>query len=88
MSRPMSPYDLQTCEAKITGSWQVVGLDEALSTHITALKRCPVCHGPIMIKTFGSGDTPRSFHRGSHTGCPRASTMYSGTPTQHPDPVS
>jgi hypothetical protein len=83
----MPQLDPQTCEAKIVGSWHLIRLEEALSTHITALKRCPVCHGPIMIKTFGKIGRPRLFHGKAHTGCPRAPTVYSGTPSLHPDQI-
>lgn len=84
----MAQYDPQTCEAKIAGSWHLVSLEEALSTHLTALKRCPTCHGPILINTFGKPARRRFVHRRAHPGCPRIPKMYSGTPSRHPDPVT
>lgn len=85
---PMPSSNPRTCEAKIAGTWHVIDLDEALSTHITALKRCPGCQGPIMIKTFGKARRPQLFHRGAHTGCPRAPTNYSGMPSRHPQAIA
>lgn len=84
----MPLLDPQTCEVKIGGFWHVAGLDAALSTYLTALKRCPVCYGPIMIKTFGKAARPRLFHQDAHTGCPQAPTNYSGLPSRHPAPVT
>jgi hypothetical protein len=51
MTRP----DPQTCEVKIQGAWRAVPLAEAAVDHVMAVKRCPACHGRVMILGTYSG---------------------------------
>ncbi|GLS68201.1 hypothetical protein GCM10007890_02130 [Methylobacterium tardum] len=79
--------DPQTFKVKIAGSWQVLCLNEAMGAHNTAPKRCPECHGPILIASFGKALRRRLTDRKAHTGCPRIPSRYSGMPSRHPMPV-
>ena len=85
----MTTPKLQTCEVKIESEWRAVSLTEAAVDHVTAVKRCPACHGRVMILGAYSGPTVRRTmsHRRSHTGCPLKSDTYSGTPSPHPQAI-
>ncbi len=75
----------QICEAKVDGAWRTATLAEARGLYTIAPKRCPACHGQIMI--FGSyigAGRLKLQHRRSHTGCPLKPETYTGTPSLHP----
>jgi hypothetical protein len=79
-----------TCEVKVDGFWQAVSLNEAAVAHSAALKRCPACHGRVMILgTYSRPDVRRSMsHRKSHGGCPLKPDTYTGTPSLHPQALT
>jgi hypothetical protein len=66
----MTMPDPQTCEVKIAGAWRAVTLGEAAVDHVMAVKRCPACHGRMIIngaysgpglrRTMSPGGSPRS----------------------------
>ena len=80
----------QTCEVKIGGDWRAVSLDEAVTQHIMAVKRCPACHGRVAINgTFSGPNVRRSlYHRKAHSGCPHQARAYSGKPSPHPQALT
>ncbi len=82
----MTKQDALTCEVQVDGTWRAMGLDEAAVYHPADLKRCPACHGRVMILGAYSGPNVRRSlsHRKSHSGCPRQADIYSGTPSSHP----
>jgi hypothetical protein len=79
----------QTCEVKVDGAWQPTTLAEARSLYTMALKRCPACHGQIIIagSYIGAGSL-KLQHRRTHTGCPLKPETYTGTPLPHPQAVA
>ena len=82
MTRPKC----QTCEVKIEGEWRAISLTEAAVDHVVAVKRCPACHGRVMILgAYNQPSVRRTMsHRKSHRGCPLKPDTYSGTPSLHP----
>ena len=86
----MAKFDPQTCEVKVDGAWHAVSLAEASGTYRATLKRCPACHGPVMINGGYSGTTVQRqiVHRKSHTGCPLKPKTYTGTPSPHPQALA
>ncbi|MGT2488589.1 hypothetical protein ACU4GA_27105 [Methylobacterium oryzae CBMB20] len=45
----MATLDDQTCEAKIEGVWRPISVAEAKSAYVMAPKRCPSCHGVVVL---------------------------------------
>ena len=86
----MTKHKAQTCEVKIGGKWRAVSLDEAATHHVLAVKRCPACHGRVMILGAYSSPTVRRTmsHRNSHSGCPLKPETYAGTPSPHPQALT
>jgi hypothetical protein len=86
----MTTPDPQTCEVKIGGAWRAVTLAEAAVDHVMAVKRCPACHGRVMILGGYSGRSVRRSmsHRRSHSGCPLKPETYSGTLSPHPQALA
>ncbi|WP_267424843.1 hypothetical protein [Methylobacterium sp. GC_Met_2] len=86
----MTKLKPQTCEVKIGDVWRAVSLDEAATRHVMATKRCPACHGQVMILgAYGSPTVRRTMsHRKSHTGCSLMPRTYSGTPSPHPQAIA
>jgi hypothetical protein len=58
----MQTSDAQTCEVRIGDSWRAMSLDEAASQHAMAVKRCPACHGRVMINGAYSGPSCSSWY--------------------------
>lgn len=83
----MTKSDRQTCEVSIGSTWRAVSVDEAAAEYIMAVKRCPACHGKVMILGAYSGSKVRRTlsHRKSHAGCPLQPDSYCGTPSPHPE---
>jgi hypothetical protein len=80
---------LDTCEAKIGGAWRSISAAEAKSVYVMAPKRCPSCHGAVVLSGSYSGTGRRRFsHRRVHTGCPQDPKRYSGTPSPHPQALT
>lgn len=86
----MAKLDPQTCEVKTDGAWRGVSLADAGGTYQSALKRCPACHGPVMINGGYSSSTARRqiVHRKAHAGCPLKPETYTGTSTPHPQALA
>ena len=82
----MTTPKAQTCEVKIGSTWRSVSLDEAATEHVMAVKRCPACHGRILLLGAYSGANVRRTlsHRKARSGCPLKPDAYSGTPSMHP----
>ena len=79
----------QTCEVKVDGAWHAASLAEARGLYAMALKRCPACHGQVMIAgTYTATSRLKIQHRQSHTGCPLKPWTYSGTPSPHPQALT
>ena len=78
------------CEVKVGDVWCAVSLGEAALRHLMATKRCPACHGQVMILgAYGSLTVRRTMsHRRSHSGCPLKSDTYTGTPSPHPQALT
>lgn len=79
----------RTCEVKVAGAWRDVSLVEARGLYTMAQKRCPVCHGQVILagSYIGVGRL-KLQHRRAHTGCPLKPETYSGTPSLHPQAVA
>ena len=86
MTKPKS----QACEVKVGDVWRAVSLNEAATHHVMATKRCPACHGQVMILgAYGSPTVRQTMsHRRSHSGCPLKLETYSGTPSPHPQALT
>lgn len=81
----MTPPHPDTCEAKIEGIWRSIGLAEAKGIYAKAMKRCPSCHGAVVLSgSYAESGRRRFTHRKAHTGCPLDPKRYSGTPSLHP----
>ena len=85
MSKPAP----QTCEVKIEGVWQAVTLPEAHARHGSAEKRCPACHGRVIVSGTYTGAFKLSLaHRKSHDGCLILLKAFRGTARPHPQAVA
>jgi hypothetical protein len=85
----MTRSDPQTCEAKIEGVWRSVSLVEAKGVYATIPKRCPACHGLVMINGNYTGQGRLMLvHRRGHDGCPLLPARFKGTPSLHPQALS
>jgi hypothetical protein len=75
----------QTCEVKVDGTWRPATLAEARSLYTMAQKRCPACHGQIVIAgSYTGAGSVKLQHRRSHTGCSLKPDTYTGTLSLHP----
>jgi len=85
----MTKSTAQTCEAKIDGVWRSISIAEAKSVYVMALKRCPSCHGAVVLSgSYADNGTRQFSHRRVHTGCPWDPKRYSGTPSRHPQALT
>lgn len=85
----MATHDDQTCEAKVEGVWRLISAAEAKSAYVMAPKRCPSCHGALVVTGSYAENGRRKFaHRRGHTGCPQDPKRYSGTPSLHPQAIT
>lgn len=86
----MTIPDRQICEVRIGNAWRAVSLDEAATEHVMAVKRCPACHGKVMLLGAYSGPKIRRTlsHRKAHAGCPLQPDTFSGTPSPHPQALT
>ncbi|GJE13848.1 MULTISPECIES: hypothetical protein [Methylobacterium] len=86
----MTKPKVQICEVKLGSEWRSVSLTEAATEHVMAVKRCPACHGRVMI--LGAYNWPSvrrtMSHRKSHSGCPLKPDTYTGTPSLHPQALT
>ena len=77
------------CEVKVDGAWCLVPLNEVLTRHRMDKKRCPICHGQMVV--YGAY-TPNGrsvlTHYRRHAGCSLNRETYSGVPSLHPQAVS
>ncbi len=81
MLSPVNPI----CEAKTGGVWHPISIAEAKGAYVMAPKRCPSCHGAVVLTGSYAEHGRRKFaHRKAHTGCPMDPKRYSGTPSPHP----
>lgn len=86
----MSMTEPRSCEVKIQGAWRAISLDEAAADHASAIKRCPACHGRVVVTAAYSGPNVRRSlsHRKAHNGCPLIARLYSGFAAPHPQPLA
>jgi hypothetical protein len=85
----MTMPDSQTCDAKIEGAWRSISAAEAKGVYAMTLKRCPSCHGAVVLSGSYAEQGRRKFaHRKAHTGCPLDPKRYSGTPSRHPQALA
>jgi hypothetical protein len=77
------------CEVKIDGTWRTATLPDAQSIYRVAVKRCPACHGQVIIHgAYGGDRRPSLAHRKAHSGCPLKPEKFSGTPSPHPNALA
>jgi hypothetical protein len=80
-----SLMDMPVCEIWIDDAWRPVRRDQALTTYADALKRCPACHGKLLITGSARNSEKLTLsHRPAHDGCPLDPMRYSGIPSPHP----
>ena len=85
----MSAPNMQTCEVRIGGIWQAVSLTEAHAHHGLTDKRCPFCHGRVIVAGTYTGVFKLNLsHRKSHDGCPVLPRRFDGTARPHPQAVA
>ena len=79
----------QTCEVKVGEAWHVATLTEARGKYMMVQKRCPSCHGQVIVAGvyIGAGSL-KLQHRRSHTGCPLKRDTYTGNPSAHPQTLA
>jgi hypothetical protein len=81
--------DIQTCEAKIENVWRSISVAEAKGVYVMSPKRCPSCHGAVVLSgSYAESGRRRFTHRKAHTGCPLDPKRYSGTPLRHPQALA
>ncbi|MEE7450026.1 hypothetical protein MRF4_20665 [Methylobacterium radiotolerans] len=79
----------QTCEVMVDGAWHPITLAEARGLYTMAQKRCPACHGQVIVAgTYVGAGYLKLQHRRSHTGCPLKPETYTGTPSMHPQALA
>jgi hypothetical protein len=84
----MKELHIQSCEVKVDGAWRLVSLQEALKHHQFDTKRCPSCHGRLIVyNPYRPMQRPYIAHHRVHTGCPSKLDTYSGTPSPHPQAI-
>ncbi|TXM97287.1 hypothetical protein FV242_31960 [Methylobacterium sp. WL64] len=85
----MTTSDPGTCEAKIGGIWRSISLAEAKGVYAMAQKRCPSCHGAVVLSgSYAESGRRRLAHRKAHTGCPLDLKRYTGQPSPHPQALT
>jgi len=79
----------QTCEVKVEEVWRTASLAEVRGLYTMAPKRCPACHGQVIVAGIyiGAGSL-KLQHRRVHTGCPIKLETYTGTPSPHPQALA
>ena len=79
----------QTCEVKVDGRWHLITLADARGRYTMARKRCPACHGQVIVSGsyIGAGRLNLQ-HRRSHTGCQLKPETYAGVPSPHPQALA
>jgi hypothetical protein len=81
----MAAGDQATCEVKVDGAWRSATLTEARGVYRLAQKRCPACHGQVIVAgTYTGTGHLKLQHRRAHAGCPLSAKGYTGTPSLHP----
>lgn len=79
----------QTCEVKVDGAWRLASLAEVRRLYTMTQKRCPACHGQMMVAGSYIGSSRQKLqHRRSHTGCPLKADTYTGTSSPHPQAIA
>lgn len=85
----MPEAEQRPCEVKVDGTWRLATLAEARGLYTMAPKRCPACHGQIIVAGIYSGTTSlKSQHRKAHAGCPLKPETFSGTASLHPQALA
>jgi hypothetical protein len=85
----MPSPDPQTCEARIEGVWRLISATEAKGVYVMSPKRCPSCHGAVVLSgSYAESGRRRFTHRKAHTGCPLDPKRYIGTPSPHPQAIA
>ena len=80
----MTTADPNACEVKVDGRWLAVSLTDAHGKYTLAAKRCPACHGPVVVNgNYTAVFALTLMHRRTYVGCP-LSKAYCGTPSLHP----
>jgi hypothetical protein len=80
---------IQSCEVKIDGEWRLIGIEEALKHHQFDIKRCPNCHGRLIVhNSYSPVARPHISHHRKHAGCPSRPETFSGSPSPHPDAIT
>lgn len=78
-----------TCEVRTGDGWLAVDLREARGRYTTAPKRCPACHGAVVVAgTYTFGMKLSMSHRRSHDGCPHNLRGFSGEASAHPQALA
>ncbi|MDP4026684.1 hypothetical protein Q8W71_29180 [Methylobacterium sp. NEAU 140] len=78
-----------TCEVKVGGAWQGVTLKEAHAKHGGTDKRCPSCHGRVIVSGSYSGPFKLILsHRKNHRGCPLTPKSFRGEAWPHPEALA
>jgi hypothetical protein len=85
----MKANGFPVCEVKVDGAWRTVSLDDVLTRHRMDRKRCPACHGLIVVYgAYTPIARPKLAHYRRHDGCSLSLETYSGTPSPHPQALS
>ena len=85
----MSEPSTQTCEVKVGDAWMAVSLPEAHARHGYTDKRCPACHGRVIVAgTYTAPFKLNLSHRKNHKGCPLAPRSFRGLPSPHPEALA
>lgn len=79
----------QMCEVKVDGAWRPATLVEARGLYTMAQKRCPACHGQVIVAGSYTGAGRLNLqHRRAHGGCQLKPETYTGTPSRHPQALT
>ncbi|MHC2106459.1 hypothetical protein [Methylobacterium sp. CM6246] len=85
----MTTPDPQICEAKIEGAWRSINVAEAKGVYVMSPKRCPSCHGAVVLSgSYAEGGRRKFTHRKGHNGCPLLPARFNGMLSPHPQALA
>lgn len=77
------------CEVKTEAGWIAVSLKEARGRYGFEHKRCPSCHGRVVVAgTYNAEGCLILQHHRSHDGCPLQPARFKGVRSTHPQALA
>ena len=82
----MPDVDEISFELRVSGRWQPITQELALSLAPSSIIRCPVCQGRVRVDRAGGPNVAHFEHVVHHRGCYREED-FDGNPRPHPKAV-